>query len=138
MSDMVERVARAIKRFETRRDAELSVDGPWREFELDKAREAIEAISQTAPDAWRYRFDGGKWTVQKNKPSWHREFMADVVLEPLFSIDAALKGEAEWTQRCGHPKALIFDRIDGEVKPIIDFFVTSQCDLLKRFEPKGQ
>ncbi|QIG74537.1 hypothetical protein EVC10_029 [Rhizobium phage RHph_Y25] len=35
--------------------------------------------------AWRYRYKGGKWTVQKNKPHWHREGMADVEIEPLYT-----------------------------------------------------
>lgn len=45
--------------------------------------------------------------------------------------------ESDLRLRCAHPKAQTFDRVHGEIKPIIDFFVISQCDLLKRFEPKG-
>lgn len=45
---------------------------------------------------------------------------------------------SQWVQRCGHPKALVFDRVEGEVKPLIDGHVTSLCDIYNRFEPKGQ
>jgi len=58
--------------------------------------------------------------------------------QPYCRACAHFNEPSQWAQRCGHPKALTFDRIEGEVKPIIDFFVISQCDLLKRFEPKGQ
>jgi hypothetical protein len=37
------------------------------------------------PVAWRYRYKGGKWAVQKNKPHWYREGMADVEIEPLYT-----------------------------------------------------
>lgn len=46
MSEMVERVALAIKRHQIRPNANLSPDGPWREFELDAARAAIEAMRE--------------------------------------------------------------------------------------------
>jgi hypothetical protein len=36
------------------------------------------------PVAWRYRYKGGKWVVQKNKPHWYKDGMTDVQIEPLF------------------------------------------------------
>ncbi len=45
------------------------------------------------PDAWRFRYPGGKWTVQKNRPAWYRDHMSDVELEPLFCQAALLEAE---------------------------------------------
>lgn len=101
---MVEKVARAM----WARRCEVLAEAGWPRMSLwehvsdtlrddfrAEARAAIEAIAQAEPDAWRYRYDGGKWTVQKNKPSWHKGFMVDVTLEPLFSLDAALSNTRE-------------------------------------------
>jgi hypothetical protein len=47
---------------------------------------------EAEPVAWRFRYDDGKWNVQKNKPAWYRDFMIDVEIEPLFSLSSYRKG----------------------------------------------
>lgn len=53
--------------------------------------ELVKALEEAEPVAWRFRYDDGKWNVQKNKPAWYRDFMADVEIEPLFSLSAYRK-----------------------------------------------
>lgn len=46
--------------------------------------------------------------------------------------------ETNGEKRCWHPDAFSFDRIDGDIQPIIDWKVHQICDSRHRFEPKGQ
>lgn len=62
-------------------------DGRW-----TCSQECWERAVDPQPVAWRYRYKGGKWMVQKNKPAWYRDDMPDCELEPLVSARAALKG----------------------------------------------
>ena len=55
--------------------------------------------AEQQPAAWRYRFSGGKWTVQKNRPEWYWPDDADVELEPLYATPPA-KREADEQDSC--------------------------------------
>lgn len=46
---------------------------------------ALRHAEPCEPVAWRYRYKGGKWVVQKNKPHWYKVGMTDVEIEPLYS-----------------------------------------------------
>jgi len=64
----------------------------------DVVRAALSAALSEAeqqPVAWRYRFSGGKWTVQKNRPEWYRPDNADVELEPLYAHPPAKREAGE-------------------------------------------
>lgn len=60
---------------------------------LDDAMSAIRSLplpespaTKQEPVAWRFRYSGGKWTVQKNKPYWYTRDQPDVELEPLYAL----------------------------------------------------
>lgn len=61
---------------------------------MDAALTAAFA-AMAEPVAWRYRYKGGKWTVQKNKPHWYKDGMADVELEPLYAAPQPVAGLAD-------------------------------------------
>lgn len=46
--------------------------------------------------------------------------------------------EVNGERRCWHPDAITFNRIEGEVRPIITETVTMWCDYHNRFEEKAQ
>lgn len=58
-----------------------------------------DIIADIEPLAWRYKYQGGKWTVQKNKPHWYKDFMVDVVLEPLFTSEQLLTALSEANEK---------------------------------------
>ena len=85
------------------------------------------------PVAWRYRssINGrfGKWTVQKNKPSWFKDGMSGVELEPLYAAppSPAPAGEpttitytnyrGETAQRMILPKSIWFGSTEWHPEP---------------------
>lgn len=66
-----------------------------------KAEQIITAAfaAMSEPVAWRYRYQGGKWTVQKNKPHWYKDGMADVELEPLYAAPQPAQDLASENER---------------------------------------
>lgn len=55
------------------------------EIAAEGAIAALRHAEPSEPVAWRYRYKGGKWVVQKNKPHWYKVGMTDVEIEPLYS-----------------------------------------------------
>ena len=54
---------------------------------------------EAQPVAWRFRYEHkegvwGKWTVQKNKPTWYQTDQSDVEIEPLYAALPAPAGES--------------------------------------------
>lgn len=91
-------------------------------------------VSEPEPVAWRFRYKGGKWTVQKNKPAWYSDGMPDCELEPLFTAPPSTERMREaltelldaCEKDCGVPTEIDEDdepvgagqNDDGSIKPM--------------------